>query len=90
VPGRKTNSPLYSKLSSLDRPYIVFLGLSLKYNFVNPVVKPRAMTMDQVMKKVLESYRRFYMDKMKRLDEMDEFKKEYMLNELTTQILIQH
>ena len=35
-----------------------------KYNLVEPVIKPRAMTRDELMKAVLKCYREYYMRKL--------------------------
>jgi anaerobic magnesium-protoporphyrin IX monomethyl ester cyclase len=51
-----------------------------RYNLVDPVLKPRAMTRDQVDLAIIDGYRRFYMGKFQEiLAEEEGFKKEYML-----------
>ncbi len=52
-----------------------------KYNLVDPIIKPKAMTLEEVDHAILEGYRRFYMGKFKEmLDEPDDFKRKYMFN----------
>jgi anaerobic magnesium-protoporphyrin IX monomethyl ester cyclase len=54
-----------------------------KYNLVDPVVKPKAMTLAQIDKAIVDGYREFYMGKMKELVSMkDPFRKEYLLRSM--------
>ncbi|MBB1089733.1 magnesium-protoporphyrin IX monomethyl ester anaerobic oxidative cyclase [Rhodopseudomonas palustris] len=52
-----------------------------KYNFVTPIMKPEAMTREQVLKGVLKNYARFYMSKSVFHYPWirDKFKRRYML-----------
>ncbi|MCK4890468.1 MAG: cobalamin-dependent protein [Candidatus Aminicenantes bacterium] len=50
---------LYDKLE----PYIEVWDYS-KYNLVEPIIKPLSMTRDQLMKEVLNCYKKYYMNKM--------------------------
>ncbi len=50
---------LYDKLE----PYIEVWDYS-KYNLVEPIIKPVSMTRDQLMKEVLNCYKKYYMNKM--------------------------
>lgn len=50
---------LYDKLE----PYIEVWDYS-KYNLVEPILKPVSMTRDQLMKEVLNCYKKYYMNKM--------------------------
>jgi anaerobic magnesium-protoporphyrin IX monomethyl ester cyclase len=52
-----------------------------KYNFVTPIMKPEAMTREQVLKGVLKNYARFYMRKsfFEYPWIRDKFKRRYML-----------
>ena len=50
---------LYDKLE----PYIEVWDYS-KYNLVEPILKPEAMTRDQLMKEVLNCYKKYYMGKL--------------------------
>ncbi len=52
-----------------------------KYNLVDPIIKPKAMSLEEVDQAILDGYRRFYMGKFKEmLDEQDDFKRKYMFN----------
>ena len=51
-----------------------------KYNLIDPIVEPDAMTLAEIDKAIVDCYRRFYMGKLKEvLSLKDEFKKNYML-----------
>lgn len=49
-----------------------------KYNLVEPVVKPVAMTLDQVREQLFRGFREFYMNKMSRFKTMPAWKQEFM------------
>ena len=49
-----------------------------KYNLVEPVIKPRAMTLDEVRAQLFRGFREFYHGKMKRLPSMPAWKQEFM------------
>ncbi len=49
-----------------------------KYNLVEPVIKPDAMTIDEVREMLFSGFREFYMDKMKRLRTMPPWKQQFM------------
>jgi anaerobic magnesium-protoporphyrin IX monomethyl ester cyclase len=54
-----------------------------KYNFVEPVVKPKNMSMEELSKAVIDCYRRYYVDKVKEYDKIpDEFKRDYLLRSM--------
>lgn len=54
-----------------------------KYNFVEPVVRPKNMTMEEISRAVIDCYRRYYMDKVKEYDGIqDEFKRDYLLRSM--------
>ena len=54
-----------------------------KYNFIEPVVKPRQMDVDEIHQAVFDCYRNYYMDKLKEYDSIeDEFKKDYLLRSM--------
>ena len=44
-------------------PYIEVWDYS-KYNLVEPVIKPKAMTRDELMEQVLNCYKNYYMEKL--------------------------
>mgnify|MGYP001819694581 CR=1 FL=1 len=47
------------------------------YNLVAPVVKPKAMTRDELMEEIIDCYRRFYMGKLKKVPFMTKTKRDY-------------
>lgn len=49
-----------------------------KYNLVEPIVKPVAMTLDEVREQLFLGFREFYMDKMKRIPAMPAWKQQFM------------
>lgn len=49
-----------------------------KYNLVEPVVKPTAMTLDEVREQLFLGFREFYGGKMKRLSSFPAWKQEFM------------
>jgi len=53
----------YADLYKELEPYIEVRDYS-KYNLVEPVIKPRAMNRDQLMKEVLNCYKQYYMRKL--------------------------
>ncbi len=55
-----------------------------KYNLIDPVVKPRDMTLEQLDRAIVQCYRAFYMHRYAELmtAETDEFKKKYMLTSM--------
>ena len=59
-------------------PYIVSRDYE-DYNLVAPVVKPIAMTTDELMKMVIDCYRNFYMGKLKRVPTMTKSKRDYFM-----------
>lgn len=50
-----------------------------KYNLVEPVLKPREMTLEEVERELGQASRDFYMHKMKTLDSMTPKKREFMV-----------
>jgi anaerobic magnesium-protoporphyrin IX monomethyl ester cyclase len=49
-----------------------------KYNLVEPVIKPEAMTLDEVREQLFNGFREFYHDKMKRVRSMPAWKQDFM------------
>lgn len=49
-----------------------------KYNLVEPVIKPVAMTLDEVREQLFRGFRDFYMNKMKKFPTMPEWKQTFM------------
>jgi len=55
-----------------------------KYNLIDPIVKPRKMTLEQLDRAIVDCYRAFYMNRYAEmtLEEKDEFKKKYMITSM--------
>ena len=68
----------YSDIYPDLKPYIEVLDYS-KYNLVEPVVKPKDMTIDEVRKELGLASRNFYMDKLRNLERMTPEKQEFMI-----------
>ncbi|MEI7728127.1 MAG: radical SAM protein [Verrucomicrobiota bacterium] len=49
-----------------------------KYNLVEPVIKPVAMTLDEVREQLFSGFREFYQNKMRRMHTMPPWKQEFM------------
>lgn len=77
----------YADMYGELEPYIVSRDYE-DYNLVAPVVKPKTMTTDELMKQVIECYRRFYMGKLKRVPEMSPYKREYFM--VTMKLLMEN
>ncbi len=77
----------YADLYKELEPYITTKDYN-KYNLVEPVAKPAEMSIEQVRHCLLQSTKLFYMDKLKKIDSMSPFKKEFMLSVM--KLLIEH
>ncbi|VVB86929.1 Ribosomal protein S12 methylthiotransferase RimO [uncultured archaeon] len=75
-------SDIYPELA----PYIEEFDYS-KYNLIEPIVRPSNMTREELNRHLLRAFREFYMDKLGRIEEMSEFKKNYMID--VTKLLIE-
>jgi anaerobic magnesium-protoporphyrin IX monomethyl ester cyclase len=55
-----------------------------KYNLIDPIVKPKAMTLEELDKAIVDCYRGFYMNKYAemKVEEKNEFKKKYMITSM--------
>lgn len=54
-----------------------------RYNLIDPVIKPKAMTLEELDRAIVECYRGFYMLKYaEMMEEKDEFKKQYMITSM--------
>ena len=69
------------------KPHIVSYDYE-DYNLVAPVVKPIAMTTDELMTQVIDCYRRFYMGKLKTVPTMSKFKRDYFM--ITMKLLMEN
>lgn len=58
------------------------------YNLIEPIIAPKGMTLEDIDMAIVDSYRRFYMEKFKELEQegVDEFKKRY-IKEATRRIM---
>lgn len=66
---------IYPELS----PYIEVFDYT-KYNLIDPVVKPKSMSLEDIDRAIVECYRDFYMNKfMETLEDEDQFKKDYLI-----------
>ncbi|MCK4910265.1 MAG: hypothetical protein KAR83_01420, partial [Thermodesulfovibrionales bacterium] len=69
----------YSDLYKELEPYIVERDYK-KYNLIDPIVKPRNMTLEDIDIQIINGYRDFYMNKFMQMEESDdEFRKEYLM-----------
>lgn len=75
----------YSDIYRELEPYVEEFDYS-KYNLIEPIVKPVNMTREELNKHLLRAFREFYMDKLSTIEEMSEFKKNYMID--VTRLLI--
>jgi anaerobic magnesium-protoporphyrin IX monomethyl ester cyclase len=69
------------------KPYIISTDYE-DYNLVAPVVKPKAMSKQELMDTVIDCYRRFYMGKLKRVPTMTPGKREYFM--VTMKLLMEN
>jgi anaerobic magnesium-protoporphyrin IX monomethyl ester cyclase len=54
-----------------------------KYNLIEPVIKPKGMTLEQVDLAIIDCYRRFYMPKLAEVSRMkDRFRRDYLLRSM--------
>lgn len=67
----------YSEIYPELKEHIVIKDYSL-YNFMNPVVKPKEMTLEEVREALDRAHFEFYMYKMKQIPTMPAFKRKYM------------
>ncbi len=69
----------YSDIYNDLKPYITVHDYQ-KYNLIDPVIKPKNMTLEEIDSAIFKCYREFYMGKMhEMLNTDDEFKRDYML-----------
>lgn len=68
----------YAEIYPELKPYIEVWDYS-KYNLVEPVVKPKGMTLDELRAELGRASREFYMHKLLTLDQMSSHKREFMV-----------
>ena len=61
-------------------PYIAVTDYR-KYNLIDPIIKPKQMTLEELDRAIVDCYRAFYMNRYAEMTlmERDEFKKKYMM-----------
>ncbi len=58
-----------------------------KYNFVEPVIRAKTMTRQEISQAVIDCYRRYYMSRLGGYEKIrDKFKRDYMLNSLEVMV----
>lgn len=77
----------YSDIYPELEPYVESYDYE-DYNLVAPVVKPKAMTRDELQSTVIDCYRRFYMGKLKRIGSMTPEKRDYFM--ITMKLLMEN
>lgn len=77
----------YSDIYPELEPYIESFDYE-DYNLVAPVVKPKAMTRDELQAVVIDCYRRFYMGKLKQIAGMTKEKRDYFI--ITMKLLMEN
>lgn len=68
----------YADIYAELKPYIEVFDYS-KYNLVEPVVKPKGMSLEELKRELGHAARDFYMDKLSRLGEMSPYKRDFMV-----------
>jgi len=73
----------YSDIYDDLKDYIVVHDYT-KYNLIDPIIKPKAMTLEELDRAIVDCYRAFYMNRYAEmtLEETDEFKKQYMMTSM--------
>ncbi len=73
----------YSDIYQDLKPYVAVHDYR-KYNLIDPIIKPKAMTLEELDRAIIDCYRAFYMTKFAEmtLEEKDEFKKQYMMTSM--------
>ncbi len=72
----------YSDIYNELKDYIEIYDYK-KYNLIDPVIKPKAMTLEEIDHAIIHCYKTFYTHKFKEiLNETDEFKKNYMITSM--------
>ncbi len=69
----------YSNMYEEMKPYIAVTDYR-KYNLIDPIIKPKAMTLEEVDRQIVNGYRDFYMSKfMSLMQGDDQFRKDYLM-----------
>ncbi len=69
----------YSDIYEDLKPYIQVRDYR-KYNLIDPIIKPKQMSLEEIDQAIVDCYRAFYMNKyVQMMEETDNFRKEYLL-----------
>lgn len=69
----------YADMYNELKPYIEVYDYK-KYNLIDPIIKPKEMTLEDIDKAIVDCYRRFYMGKLHEIVKTnDVFKRNYLL-----------
>jgi anaerobic magnesium-protoporphyrin IX monomethyl ester cyclase len=69
----------YADMYKEMEPYIATKDYT-RYNLVDPVIKPKGMTLEEVDRMIIDGYRDFYMGKfMEMMTERDAFRRDYLM-----------
>lgn len=69
----------YADIYEELKPYIKVFDYK-KYNLIDPIIKPKNMTLEDIDRAIVDCYRQFYMGKLHEIMQTtDEFKKNYLL-----------
>lgn len=72
----------YADMYEEMKPFIVEKDYR-KYNLIDPVIKPAAMTVQEIDRAIISCYQQFYMGKMTELVTLDDrFKKDYLIRSM--------
>lgn len=72
----------YSDIYEELKPFVAVKDYT-KYNLIDPIIKPKAMSLEDVDMAIVNCYRDFYMNKfMEMMGEEDEFKREYLMKSM--------
>lgn len=72
----------YSDIYGELKDYIEIFDYK-KYNLIDPIINPRAMTIEEIDQAIIHCYKTFYSKKFEEMiEEKDEFKKNYMMTSM--------
>jgi anaerobic magnesium-protoporphyrin IX monomethyl ester cyclase len=72
----------YASLYDEVKDYVAVFDYS-KYNLVEPIIRPKHMTLKEIDDAIVACYRRFYMSKLTEIMSLkNEFKRKYLLNSM--------
>ncbi len=72
----------YADINDELEQYVVIKDYK-RYNLIDPIIKPKNMTLEEVDKAIVDCYREFYMAKMhEMLEHPDQFKRDYLITSM--------